>query len=80
MSFAYSILVKFVQVFLYSLVSVNVVHPYSSIDTTAAFKKLRFILLVRFDFCMTDSLSVAVHPFASCVLMSVFVAETLLPR
>ena len=29
------------------LVSVQVVHPYSSIDTTAAWKKLRFILSVR---------------------------------
>ena len=36
------------------LVSVQVVHPYSSIDTTAAWKKLRFILSVRFDFHMID--------------------------
>ena len=62
------------------LVSVHVEHPYSSIDTTAAWKKLHFILLVRFDFHMTDSLSVAVHAFASHVLMSVLVDETLLPR
>ena len=34
------------------LVSVHVVHPYSSIDSTAAWKKLRFILLVRSDFHM----------------------------
>ena len=34
-------------------VSVQVVHPYSSIDTTAAWKKLRFILSVRSDFHMT---------------------------
>ena len=31
-------------------------HPYSSIDTTTTWKKLRFILLVRPDFHMTDSL------------------------
>ena len=43
------------------LVSVQVVHPYSSIDTTASWKKLRFILLVKSDFHMTDSLSIAVH-------------------
>ena len=38
-----------------SSVSVQVVHPYSSIDTTAAWKKLRFILSVRSDFHMIDS-------------------------
>ena len=32
------------------LVSVQVVHPYSSIDMTTAWKKLRFILSVRSDF------------------------------
>ena len=45
------------------LISVQVVHPYSSIDTTAAWKKPRFILSVRFDFHMIDSLSIAVHAF-----------------
>ena len=43
------------------LVSVDIVHPYSSIDTTATWKKQRFILSVRSDFHMTDSLSIAVH-------------------
>ena len=62
------------------LVSIHVVHPYSSIDTTAAWKKLRFILSVRSDFHMTDSLSIAIHPFVSRVWMSVSVDETLLPR
>ena len=61
------------------LVSVPVVHPYSSIDTTTAWKKLRFILSVRSDFHMTDSLSIAVHAFVSRVLMSFSVDETLLP-
>ena len=42
------------------VVSVHVVHPYSSIDTTAAWKKQRFILSDRSDFHMTDSLSIAV--------------------
>ena len=50
---------------------VNVVHLYSSIDTTADWKKLSFILSVRSDFHMSDSLSIAVHAFASCVSMSV---------
>ena len=49
-------------------------------DWTAAWKKLHFILSVRSDFHMTDSLLVDVHAFASHVLMSVSVAVTLLPR
>ena len=40
------------------------VHPCSSIDMTAAWKRLRFILSDRSDFY---SLSMAVHAFASCV-------------
>ena len=55
-------------------------HPYSSIDTTAAWKKLRFILSVRSDFHMIESLSIAVHAFVSRVSMSFSVVETLLPR
>ena len=47
---------------------------------TAAWKKLCFILSVRSDFHMTDSLLIAVHAFANYVLMSVSVDETLLPR
>ena len=54
------------------LVSVHVVHPYRSIDTTAGWKKLRFILSVGSDFHMTDRLARAVHAFANrclCQLM-----------
>ena len=58
--------------------SVQVVHPYSSFDTTAAWKKLHFILSVRSDFHMIDSLSIAVHAFVSCVSMLFSVDETLL--
>ena len=61
-------------------VSVHVVHPYSNIDRTAAWKKLRFILSVRSNFHMTDSFSISVHAFTSHVLMSVSVDETLLPK
>ena len=43
--------------------SLEDLHPYSSIDTTAAWKKLRFILTVRSDFQKTGSLSMAVHAF-----------------
>ena len=62
------------------IIRVHVVPPYSCIDTTVAWKKLRFILSVRFGFHMTDSLSIAVHAFACRVLMSFLVDETLLPR
>ena len=47
------------------LVSVHVVYPYSSKDTTTAWKKLRFILSVRSDFSTTDCLPIAVHAFGS---------------
>ena len=43
------------------------VHPYSSIDVTAAWKKLRFILSVRSDFHIIDSLLIAVHAFVNLV-------------
>ena len=58
----------------------HVVHPYSSIDTTDSWKKLLFILSDRSNIHMTDSLSITVHTFTSCVLMSFSVDETLLPR
>ena len=54
-------------------------HPYSSIDTTAAWKKLNFILSVRSNFHWSDNLSIAVHAFASRVLLF-WVDVTLLPR
>ena len=69
-----------VKLFSIRLVSVHEVHPYSSIATTAAWKNLRFILSVSFDFHMTESLSMGVHAFASRVSLSVSVDETLLPR
>ena len=47
---------------------------------TAAWKKLRFILSVRSDFHMIESLSIAVHAFVNRVLMSFSFDETLLPR
>ena len=61
-------------------VSIRVVHLYSSIDTIAARKKLRLNLLDRSDFHMTDSLSIAVHTFASHTLTSFSVDEMLLSR
>ena len=71
----YSILVQLPSSFFsIRLVSVHVVHPYTSIGTTAAWKKL----LTYFN--MTDSLSIAIHVFASRALKSFSVDETLLPR
>ena len=42
-------------------VRVHVAHPYSSIDATAAWKKLCFILSVRSDFHIIDSLLIAIY-------------------
>ena len=53
-------------------------HPYSSIDMTAALKKLCFILSVRTNFHLIESLSIAVHAFISCESMSFSVDEMLL--
>ena len=47
------------------LVSLHVGHLYSSIDMTAAWKRLHFILWDRSDFYMTDNQSIAPHAFAS---------------
>ena len=52
-------------------------HPYSSMDMTAAWKKLHFILS---DFHMTDNLSIANHAFPIHLLMPFSVDETPLPR
>ena len=62
------------------LFSVHVVHSYCSIDTTAAWIKLSFILSVRFDFYMTDRLSLTAHAFARRELMYVSIDETVFPR
>ena len=68
---AYSILVQLPSSFFSKrLISAHVVHPYSSMDTTAACKKLHFILSDKSDLYMTDSLLIAGHAFAIHVLMS----------
>ena len=81
---AYSVLVQFPSSFLsISLVSVHVVHPYnpySKIDTTAAWKKLRFILSDKSDFYKIDDLSIAVHASTRYIFMLFSVDETLLLR
>ena len=77
---ASSIIVQLSSSFLsIRLVNLHVVNPYC-IDMTAARKKNCFILPDMSDFHMTDSLSMAVHDFASHVLMSFSVEETLLPK
>ena len=62
------------------LVNIYEVHPYNSMDTTAAWKKSPFILSDRSDFHMIYNLSIADHAFASLTLMSFSVDETLLSR
>ena len=55
-------------------VSVHVLHPYSKMDTTAAWKKMHFILSDWSDFHMTDNLSIPVYVFPrgwwTCPLVS----------
>ena len=78
---ACSILVQFPSSFFsIRLASVYVVHPYNRIDMTAAWKKFCFILLHKSDFHMIDNQSIAVHAFASHILMSFSEDEMLLPR
>ena len=62
--------------------SVHVVDPYISIDTTTAWKKTAFYSIgqVKSDFHMTNNLQIAVYAFASHVFISFSVDETLLPR
>ena len=47
---------------------------------TTAWKKLRFILSVRSDFHIVDSLLIAVHAFVNLVSMSFSVDSMLLPE
>ena len=61
-------------------VSIDVVHPCSSVDTTAAWKKSRFILSDNSDFHTIDSLSIAVNALSRCILISLSGDETLLLR
>ena len=61
-------------------VSVHVVHPNSSTDTTTALKKYCLILSDRSDFYIIDSLSIAVNAFTKRILTSLSVDEMLLPR
>ena len=62
------------------LVSVHVVDRYSCIDTTTAWKKLHFILWVRSDFHMSNSLSRAGHTFVSHVSVSRLMRHCFLGR
>ena len=78
---AHCILVQFLSRFSsINFASVHVVHPYSRINITAAWKKSRFILSYRSDFSMIDNLSITVHAFAWCILMSLSVDEIQLLR
>ena len=76
---AHSIFVKLPSNFFsIHLVSIQVMYLYSNMDMSAAWKKFDFISSDRSDFHITDSLSIAVHAFASRILMSFLINETLL--
>ena len=78
---AYCILVLFPSSYAsIRFVSVYVVHPYSRIDTTAAWKKLTFILSFMLYFHMIDNQSIEIHAFSRCILMLLSVDEMLLTR
>ena len=78
---ACSILVHLLsKLFSTPFVSVHVVHPYSSRDTTAAWKKWYVILSDTSDLHITNSLSIAVYAFACRVLTSFSEDITVLPR
>ena len=78
---AHNILVHFPSsLFSIRFVSVHEVHPYSSIDTAAVWKKFRFNLVDRSGFHMIDGLSIVVHDFVKCILTSLSVKEMLLPK
>ena len=69
-----------IYLFSKSLLSVQVVQPYSSTDTATAWKKFRFILSIKSDFYMINDQSIAVHAFPMRILTSLSVDEILLPR
>ena len=72
-----SILVQFPSSFFsIRIVSVHVVHPYYRIDTTAAWKKLRFILSDKFDFHKIENPSKAVRAFARLANFSTYFRTT----
>ena len=79
--FAHSILVLLLSSFFFIyFFRVHVVHPHSSIDITTIWKKFHFILLDRSNSKMIHSLSIAVHVFAKCILISLSEDEILLLR
>ena len=57
-------------------ISVQVVHPYGSIDTATAWKKSCLILSERSDFYMIDNLSIALHTLPMRMLRSLWVDKT----
>ena len=73
---SHSILVQFLSGFFSILYFM--VHPYSTIDTNATWKKSFIILSDISNFHMIDNHSIAIHTFPSCILTSLSVDEILL--
>ena len=61
-------------------VSVHVLHSYNSKDTVTDWKKSGFILSESLHFHMTNTMSIAFHAVAGCMLTSLSVDEILLLR
>ena len=69
-----------VPLFSIHIVSIHVLHLYSTIDTITAWKKSHFILSDWSDFHMINSLSMVAYAFTRHILTSLSVDEMLLPR
>ena len=59
-------------------VSFHVVRQYSDTDTASVWKKSCFILLDRSEFCMINTLLIAIYTYTRGILTSLLVAEILL--
>ena len=68
------------RVFSKHFVKVQVVQPYNSPDIATAWRNFCFILSERLNFHIRNNLSIVVHAFYECMLISLLVDGILLPR
>ena len=67
------LLPQFLSSFFLCFVSVHIEHPYILYWHNCCLEKILFILLDRSDFHMINSLSITVHAFTRCILISLSV-------